>query len=160
MKPGRPLGVWGIAPKDLVLEITETALMEVQVASAATMARLRDLGVRLAIDDFGSGYSSLAYLRTIPAQELKIDRVFVSDIASNPVQAAITRTVLAVAAELGLGVIAEGVETEDEMRYLADLGCHRMQGYLFGRPADLASFEDQWPPDAEAEVRLAKPEQD
>ena len=131
---------------------------DVEVARE-TLTILSDIGVRVSIDDFGTGYSSLSVLGKFPTHTLKIDRVFVTDIGSNPVQAAITRTVVAVASELDLRVIAEGVETEDEMRYLAELGCHVMQGYLFGRPVPLDAFEDQWPPGAEAEVRLSDKEE-
>ena len=107
----------------------------------------------LVLADFGTGYSSLSVLGKFPAHTLKIDRAFVMDITTNPVQAAITRTVIAVASELGLEVIAEGVETEEQMEFLADLGCILMQGYLFGRPLDLQGFEEQWR-DGESEFRL------
>ena len=109
--------------------------------------------MHVSIDDFGTGYSSLSVLGKFPAQTLKIDRAFVIDITSNPIKAAITRTIIAVAHELGMRTIAEGVEDHEQMNFLADLGCELMQGYLFGRPVDTDEFVETWR-DGETEIRL------
>jgi diguanylate cyclase (GGDEF)-like protein len=124
----------GLPPERLELEITENALLEDVEGTLATLRALRALGVGLAIDDFGTGYSSLSVLGQFPAKTLKIDQAFVRDISREPTRAAITRAVIAVASELELDVVAEGVETRDERDFLEGLGCRRMQGYLFGRP--------------------------
>ncbi|HTO55963.1 MAG TPA: EAL domain-containing protein [Myxococcota bacterium] len=134
----------GLEPTHLELEITENALIEDLQQTLAVIRRVRELGVGVAIDDFGTGYSSLAVLGQFPASALKIDQAFVRDIPADTARAAITRAVLAVAQELRLSVIAEGVETRAERDYLVEIGCERMQGYLFGRPVPTAEFEALW----------------
>ncbi len=133
-----------LAPERLELEITENALLEDVEQTLATLRALRALGVGLAIDDFGTGYSSLSVLGQFPANRLKIDQSFVRDIPREPARAAITRAVIAVASELELDVVAEGVETRDERDFLEGLGCRRMQGYLFGRPVPGEEFLRVW----------------
>jgi diguanylate cyclase (GGDEF)-like protein/PAS domain S-box-containing protein len=125
----------GIDPQLLMLELTESLLLEDIDGAIDTMSELRALGLRFSLDDFGTGYSSLAYLRRLPLDELKIDRSFVSDVTGNRNDAAIVRAILALARELGLRVIAEGVETKEQHRFLAANGCDAFQGYLFGHPA-------------------------
>ena len=134
----------GLDPRHLELEITENALIEDVQQTLSVLGHVRKLGVGVAIDDFGTGYSSLAVLGQFPATALKIDQAFVRDIASDPTRAAITRAVLVVAAELKLDVMAEGVETLEERDFLVELGCERMQGYLFGRPVPQEEFARVW----------------
>ena len=123
-----------LAPRRLLLEITESMLVDDTQRTTSVLAELRVLGVRVAIDDFGTGYSSLSYLHAFSADVVKIDRAFVQDLTTNADHYALTRTILAVAAELDMSAIAEGVETECELAALADLGCPHAQGYLFSRP--------------------------
>ena len=123
-----------IHPADLELEITESALMDDVGRAAASIRQLRDQGVRVAIDDFGTGYSSLAYLKRFAINSLKIDRAFVRDVCDNHDDAAIVAAVLAMAQRLQLQVVAEGVETRDQLEFLRGEGCDQMQGYLLARP--------------------------
>lgn len=124
----------GVPASQLVLEITETALMLDPVAAATTLRRLADLGTRIAVDDFGTGYASLTYLRRFPVHELKVDKSFVDGVARDSGDRAIVATCLQLAHALGLTSVAEGVETREQRDALAELGCHVVQGYLFGRP--------------------------
>ncbi|MCP4006320.1 MAG: EAL domain-containing protein [bacterium] len=134
----------GLDPSHLDLEITENTIMDNVEIALRNINVFREMGVQISIDDFGTGYSSLSVLGKFPANTLKIDRTFVQDIPDSPKNAAITRAVMAVAKELGLKVIAEGVETEEEMAFLYALGCTNMQGYLFGRPVPASEFTDAW----------------
>ncbi|MDR3438841.1 EAL domain-containing protein [Telmatospirillum sp.] len=127
----------GLSPEALDLEITESLLVDGQDDVIAVMRRLRDLGISLSIDDFGTGYSSLSYLRRFPFTTLKIDRSFVTDIASN---GPIIRAILTMSRSLGLTVIAEGVEEKDQAEFLVAEGCHYMQGWLFGRDESSDQF--------------------
>jgi predicted signal transduction protein with EAL and GGDEF domain len=123
-----------IRPSLLTLEITETAAMEDTRATQETFRRLGELGVHLSIDDFGTGYSSLAYLRKLPAEELKIDRVFVQDVEHSADARAVVDAVLKLAHALGLKVVAEGVENPRQQQILVELGCDELQGFLFAKP--------------------------
>jgi diguanylate cyclase (GGDEF)-like protein/PAS domain S-box-containing protein len=129
-----------LTPASLKLEITETVLMEKFETIAATVAQVGELGVELYIDDFGTGYSSLGYLTRFPLKALKVDRSFVSQITSNPRSAVVARTVVTLAHSLGLGALAEGIETEQQLSKLQDLGCELGQGFWFSKPvhADIA----------------------
>jgi predicted signal transduction protein with EAL and GGDEF domain len=124
----------GFEPRCLKLEITETVVMENAEAAINMFKRLRALGVQLSIDDFGTGYSSLSYLHRFPLNHLKIDRAFISRMTETNDNAEIVKTIVSLAHNLGMEVIAEGVETVDQWQKLRALGCQYAQGYLFSRP--------------------------
>ena len=131
----------GIDPRSLKLELTESLLVDDVEATISKMTALKSLGIAFSLDDFGTGYSSLAYLKRLPLDELKIDQSFVRDVLTDPNDAAIARTIVALAQSLGLSVIAEGVETAAQRAFLAEHGCNAYQGYLFSRPLPVAAFE-------------------
>jgi diguanylate cyclase (GGDEF)-like protein len=128
-------------PWHLKLEITETVVMENSELAAITLAKLRGLGVRLSIDDFGTGYSSLSYLNRFPVDTLKIDRSFVTRMSQSDENLQIVKTIVTLAGNLGMEVIAEGVETEDQLNQLKALHCQYAQGYLFSEPLNTAEAE-------------------
>ena len=123
-----------VPPHRLVLEITETVVMSELEVIDEVLATLRSMGVQLAVDDFGTGFSSLTFLTRIAVDELKVDRSFVIRMADSPEAAAIVRTTVGLAHELGLRVVAEGVETAEQRTALAELGCTAAQGYHFFKP--------------------------
>lgn len=125
---------YGLEPGQLVLEVTETALMQELIKSLDILTRLRMKGFSLSIDDFGTGYSSLVQLHRIPFSEIKIDRSFVLDMASNREAYAIVETVIVLGHKLGMKVVAEGIETEEIQEQLAAMGCDLGQGYYIARP--------------------------
>jgi diguanylate cyclase len=129
-----------LAPRYLTLEVTESAAMRNAEKSMRILTELRDLGVRISIDDFGTGYSSLSYLKRLPATELKIDRSFVRDLAAGAEDAAIVTAIIALGRNLGLDVLAEGVETTAQRDALIQVGCRSMQGYLIGRAVSAEVF--------------------
>ena len=131
----------GIAPGSLELEITERALMSNLSENIETVRKLGEAGVRVAIDDFGTGYSSLSYLRRLPVDKLKIDRSFLHELASHPADETIVQTIAAMARTLDLSVVAEGVESEEQLKRLLALGCEEWQGHLFSPPVEAAEFE-------------------
>jgi EAL domain-containing protein (putative c-di-GMP-specific phosphodiesterase class I) len=128
--------------KHLKLEITESAVMENAEMAARLLKRLKDLGVQLSIDDFGTGYSSLSYLHRFPVNTLKIDRSFVGRIGEAAENIEIVRTVISLAENMGMEVVAEGVETLSQLTQLRKLKCQYGQGYLFSRPVDAASVSE------------------
>ncbi|WP_334189153.1 putative bifunctional diguanylate cyclase/phosphodiesterase [Noviherbaspirillum sp.] len=134
----------GLAPSYLELEITETMVMRDVDKSLRTLIELKQLGVSISIDDFGTGYSSLNYLKRFPVDTLKIDRSFVNDIATDQDDAAIVKAVISLAHILNLKVVAEGVETKEQVAFLTGNGCHAGQGYLFGRPMPHDRFQEKF----------------
>ena len=126
-----------INAKNLKLELTESSLLEDIEANATTMSLLKKDGVQLSLDDFGTGYSSLQYLKQLPLDELKIDRSFVKDITSDNQDRSIVKTIITLAESVGMSVLAEGVETEEQLEILVKNGCQRFQGYLFGSPVPI-----------------------
>lgn len=128
-------------PSRIKIEITESAVLSNLSETVSVMKRLQELGISFSMDDFGTGYSSLSYLQSLPIRQLKIDKSFVRDFAADSYDAAIINTILTLGRSLGLDVVAEGVETEDQYRYLMDHGCRYFQGYLFGKPVSLPEFE-------------------
>ncbi|HJV50121.1 MAG TPA: EAL domain-containing protein [Noviherbaspirillum sp.] len=135
------LGHSGANPRRLKLELTESLLLDDVDATIAKMAALKAKGVGFSLDDFGTGYSSLSYLKRLPLEQLKIDQSFVRDVLTDYNDAAIARTIVTLAQSLGLGVIAEGVETKAQRDFLARHECRVYQGYLYGRPVPVADLE-------------------
>ena len=131
----------GAKPAQLKLELTESAVLENVDDTIAKMREIKMLGVSFSMDDFGTGYSSLQYLKRLPLDQIKIDKSFVMDITTDPNDAAIVQTIIAMTQALGLNVIAEGVETEAQLKFLDVRGCHAFQGYLFSKPVPIEQFE-------------------
>jgi diguanylate cyclase (GGDEF)-like protein len=124
----------GLAPRFLELELTESVVMKNAKETVSTLRALKDMGLHIAIDDFGTGYSSLSYLKRFPLDTLKIDKSFVQEITTDSDSAAITKAIIAMGHSLKLRVLAEGVETEEQLVFLRDHGCHALQGFLFSKP--------------------------
>ena len=131
----------GLTATRLELEITESIAMYDAEKNIATMNELRDLGIQLSIDDFGTGYSSLSYLKRFPINKLKVDQSFIRNMDSEPNNASITKTVILLGRGLNLTIIAEGVETKEELALLQQYGCDEVQGYLFSRPISSDKLE-------------------
>jgi EAL domain-containing protein (putative c-di-GMP-specific phosphodiesterase class I) len=146
--PHRPLLLQHDVPADaLVLEVTEDVMLADAARTQLVVAELQILGVRLAIDDYGTGYSSLTQLRTLPVQELKLDRSYIAGLGGNDRDTAIVSSTVALAHALGLTVVAEGVETADDWQELTQLGCDRAQGFLLSPalpPSHLVSWLEEW----------------
>jgi diguanylate cyclase (GGDEF)-like protein len=142
---GELLSKWGVDPCKLELEITERTIMTDSLRAVAILAQLSELGVRIAIDDFGTGHASLAYLRLLPIDVIKIDRSFVQRMDENREDAALVQTAIEIGHNLGLEVVAEGVETEASRRRLEALGCDTLQGFLLGRPQPASALAAQLP---------------
>ena len=137
----RALDDAGIQPQYLEVELTESAVMSDPEESIAILEQLSSMGVLVSVDDFGTGYSSMSYLRRFPIDKLKIDRVFINEIASRPEDASIVRAIVSLAHSLRLKVVAEGVETPAQLDFLKAVGCDEYQGYHFSRPLPAGEFE-------------------
>ncbi len=135
----------GLPPANLEIEVTESTMMKAPEAMIGTLAALKRLGIRLSLDDFGTGYSSLVYLQRFPFDKLKIDRAFIVDVNSSANHATMTHTISTMAKSLNMGVIAEGVETGDQLAFLKQCGCKEAQGYLFSRPVTSGQFAELLP---------------
>jgi len=131
----------GCRPQWLELEITESLLLEASDGVQHTLEALVAMGITIAIDDFGTGYSALGYLTRLPVQTLKIDRSFVSELPHNGRSAELVKAIISVGRSLHMELVAEGVETPEQAAYLQSAGCHLAQGYLFGRPVEMAAFD-------------------
>ncbi len=129
-------------PEFLELELTEHTLIEDVEEARRTLQRLKDMGVRVSIDDFGTGYSSLSYLKRFPIDTLKIDQSFIDDITTDPDDAAISQAIVGLARTLRMQVIAEGVETAEQLEFVRDLGCDAVQGYVYSRPVPPESVQE------------------
>lgn len=147
----------GLVPGDLELEITETIALRHDDQDLAPLRRLRERGVGIAFDDFGTGFASLSALKDFPLTRLKIDRSFVRDVCSNRHSAAIVRGVITIGRSLGLDVIAEGIETEEQVAHLRDCRCASGQGYFYGRPVSAGDFAQTFQIDSPvADNRIAR----
>jgi EAL domain-containing protein (putative c-di-GMP-specific phosphodiesterase class I) len=131
---GRTLAETGVRPQDVALEITESALLTNPEVAAETLERLRSMGTAVVLDDFGTGASSLSHLKAFPIDTVKVDRLFVSHLTTEPKDAAIVAAVIAMAEAFGLEVVAEGIETPEQVSRLVGLGCRLGQGFHFARP--------------------------
>jgi diguanylate cyclase (GGDEF)-like protein/PAS domain S-box-containing protein len=130
----------GLAPSSIELELTESAIMQHPEEANKLLHALKEMGVRIAIDDFGTGYSSLSYLQRFPVDRLKIDQSFVQDISADPNDAIIARAVISLGHSLGMGVIAEGVSSREQLAFLREHGCDEIQGFLFSRPLQIEAL--------------------
>lgn len=131
----------GFDPHELNLEVTESSIMNNAESAVTILRELKDTGIRISIDDFGTGYSSLAVLKDLPIDVLKIDKTFINDVTTNPDDAALVTAVVTLAHNLRLNVVAEGVETREQLEFLRALNCDKWQGYLFSKPLPAAAFE-------------------
>jgi EAL domain-containing protein (putative c-di-GMP-specific phosphodiesterase class I) len=130
----------GLSPARLEFEITEGVLINDASRALSILRRLKGLGLKIAMDDFGTGYASLSSLQSFPFDKIKIDRSFISKVHSNQQSAAIVRAVIGLSKALDIPIIAEGVETDSEREFLRNEGCREIQGYLVGRPQPIASY--------------------
>ena len=131
----------GLPPNLLKCELTESQVMDDPVLAMNVISQLKEIGVHTAIDDFGTGYSSLSYLRRLPVDEIKIDKSFVTGMLADETDTTIVRTIVDLAHNLGMAVLAEGVEDQATLQRLQEFGCDRIQGYLVGRPAPAAEMD-------------------
>ena len=147
----------GANPRNLQLELTESMLVDNVEDVIAKMKALKSRGVSFSVDDFGTGYSSLAYLRRLPVDQLKIDRSFVRDLLVDATSGFIAQTIISLSKAMDLPVLAEGVETEEQREFLAHLGCHAFQGYLFSPPLPVEEF-DRLMPDYAGRASVLSPQ--
>jgi EAL domain-containing protein (putative c-di-GMP-specific phosphodiesterase class I) len=148
---------FNLPANSLELEITENVIIKNRTI-VDTVHALKKLGTRIALDDFGSGYSNINYLKQLPIDRLKIDRTYIQNISANTKDEAIIRAVIAMGNSFNLQVLAEGVETQEQLKFLKDEQCHEAQGFLFSKPLAVREFEDfmrsyQLPPEAATEIK-------
>jgi EAL domain-containing protein (putative c-di-GMP-specific phosphodiesterase class I) len=134
----------GLPPHLLVLEITEQSFIEDEKDAARKFSLIRSMGAKIAIDDFGTGYNGLRYLKAYAVDSIKIDRVFISDVETSSFSRGVCSGIMALAKALNLSVVAEGVETQEQARFLTTIGVSEFQGYLYGRPTLLGGLLDRW----------------
>jgi EAL domain-containing protein (putative c-di-GMP-specific phosphodiesterase class I) len=146
---------YDVPPSTLEVEITESVLLQTAGQVADAVRSLKTLGVRLSIDDFGTGYSSLSYLKRFAVDKLKIDRSFVRDIGTDPEDAAIVRAIIQLGHSLRLTVVAEGVESDTQLAFLRELGCHEAQGFRFSYPMPAEEFAQLFAPARSAAATAA-----
>jgi EAL domain-containing protein (putative c-di-GMP-specific phosphodiesterase class I) len=132
----------GLKPDRLELEITEGVLIDDFARAVSVLRKLKTLGIHIALDDFGSGFSSLSYLHAFPFEKIKIDRVFIADLENNHHSMAIVRAIITLGHNLNIPVLAEGVETEGQLSFLAQEGCDEVQGYLTGKPFPIEAYAE------------------
>lgn len=132
----------GIDPKYLELEITESQIMQDSEKAIKLLEEIRDIGISISVDDFGTGYSSLSYLKRLPIDKLKIDRSFIDDLPHDENDVAIVRAIIALAKSMNLEIIAEGVETKEQLEFLVDEGCPNIQGYYYSKPLPLDEYKE------------------
>ena len=142
---GQLVREYQVQPSNIELEITEGVLLSGSSLVKETLEALHEMGIKLAMDDFGTGYSSLSYLRSYPFDVLKIDRSFVHDILKKPADRELINAIVAMSDGLGLKVVAEGVETKEQCRFLQSVGCDFGQGYFFSRPLSESALFDKLP---------------
>jgi diguanylate cyclase len=152
------IGETRIDPSYLELEMTESSIMKNAGKSITTLGQLRDLGIKISIDDFGTGYSSLSYLKQLPLDILKIDKSFVQDMTISPNDASLVMTIITLAHNLGLQVVAEGVETEEQLRFLHLLRCDEWQGYLYSKPVSANAFKELLDDNRQKQQLLSSPD--
>jgi EAL domain-containing protein (putative c-di-GMP-specific phosphodiesterase class I) len=149
----------GLEPEGLELEVTESLLAKDVEGSVRTLNALKEIGVQLSIDDFGTGYSSMSHLKNFPVDRIKIDRSFVTGISLDPDDVAITMAVLSMAKSMRLSVVAEGVETQEQMNFFQEKLCEQVQGYFLSRPVpaeDLTAFVKEYMGSKKVPSRLNK----
>ena len=132
----------GLSPSRLEVEITEGVLIGDFTRAVAILRRLKNFGVRIAMDDFGTGYSSLSYLQSFPFDKIKIDQAFIANLSHSQQAATIIRAVIALGRGLDLPVVAEGVETAEQLKFLTEERCNEIQGYFIGRPKPIAEYAE------------------
>jgi EAL domain-containing protein (putative c-di-GMP-specific phosphodiesterase class I) len=146
---------FGVPPSQLTLEVTETCAMTDPEGTTKRLAELREMGIKTSMDDFGTGHSSLAYLTQLPFDEVKIDRFFVKSLEENEANARICAAMIGLAHDLGMSVVAEGVESAHQAAMLEHLGCDALQGYLFDKPASAIGFA-RWLSEPDRMAKLAR----
>jgi EAL domain-containing protein (putative c-di-GMP-specific phosphodiesterase class I) len=140
---GNALRSSGLRPEQLHLELTETAVLVDESQASTLLSRVRATGVKVWLDDFGTGFSGLSHLRRVPVDGVKIDRSFVADVLRDPDDLALTTAIIAMAHSLGITVVAEGIETEGQYQVLLERGCDQGQGFWFGRPMGAAEIAEK-----------------